>query len=81
MRAMPNKVRSLLPGGAECLVIVTSRDALAGLVTRDGARALDLDLLPHADEVALLRKAPQLWRLAQDGAHGQKGLSRDDGLG
>ena len=49
------QVRSLLPGGAECLVIVTSRDALAGLVAREGAHALDLDLLPHADGVALLR--------------------------
>jgi len=37
------------------MVVVTSRDALAGLVARDGARRLDLDLLPAADAVALLR--------------------------
>jgi tetratricopeptide (TPR) repeat protein len=35
--------------------VVTSRDALAGLVATDGARRLDLDLFPLADAVALLR--------------------------
>lgn len=49
------QVRPLLPGAAGCRVVVTSRDALAGLVARDGARRLDLDLLPMADAVALLR--------------------------
>jgi tetratricopeptide (TPR) repeat protein len=34
---------------------VTSRDTLAGLVARDGARRLDLDALPSPDAVALLR--------------------------
>ena len=34
---------------------MTSRDSLAGLVARDGAVRLDLDLLPMADAVALLR--------------------------
>jgi tetratricopeptide (TPR) repeat protein len=36
-------------------VVVTSRDALTGLVARDGARRLDLDLLPPQDAVSLLR--------------------------
>ena len=36
-------------------MVVTSRDALAGLVARDGARRLDLDLLPLPDAVGLLR--------------------------
>ena len=49
------QVRPLLPGAAGCRVVVTSRNALAGLVARDGARRLDLDLLPMADAVALLR--------------------------
>ena len=34
---------------------MTSRDALAGLVARDGAARLDLDVLPLADAVTLLR--------------------------
>ena len=35
--------------------VVTSRDTLAGLVARDGARRLDLDVLPLSDAVGLLR--------------------------
>ncbi|GIJ61824.1 AfsR/SARP family transcriptional regulator [Virgisporangium aurantiacum] len=49
-------VRPLLPGTGSCAVVVTSRDRLAGLVARDGATRLDLDLLPEADAVALLRQ-------------------------
>jgi tetratricopeptide (TPR) repeat protein/transcriptional regulator with XRE-family HTH domain len=49
------QVRPLLPGAPACLAVVTSRDSLAGLVARDGARRLDLDLLPLADAVGLLR--------------------------
>ncbi|MCA1673826.1 MAG: AfsR family transcriptional regulator, partial [Actinobacteria bacterium] len=49
------QVRPLLPGSPSCLVVVTSRDSLAGLVARHGARRLELDLLPAEDAVALLR--------------------------
>jgi DNA-binding SARP family transcriptional activator/tetratricopeptide (TPR) repeat protein len=49
------QVRPLLPGMGSCVAVVTSRDSLAGLVARDGARRLDLDLLPPADAVGLLR--------------------------
>ncbi len=49
------QVRPLLPGAPGCRVLITSRDALTGLVARDGARRLDLDLLPQEDAVALLR--------------------------
>jgi DNA-binding SARP family transcriptional activator/Tfp pilus assembly protein PilF len=49
------QVRPLLPGEPACAVVVTSRDALTGLVARDGARHLDLDLLPLQDAAGLLR--------------------------
>ncbi|MGH3157312.1 MAG: BTAD domain-containing putative transcriptional regulator, partial [Streptosporangiaceae bacterium] len=49
------QVRPLLPGTPGCVAVVTSRDSLAGLVARDGAQRLDLDLLPSGDAVALLR--------------------------
>jgi len=48
------QVRPLLPGTPGCAVLVTSRDALAGLVARDGAARLDLDLLPLGEATALL---------------------------
>jgi len=53
--ASAEQARPLLPGDPACAVVVTSRDALSGLVARDGARRLDLDLLPQPDAVALLR--------------------------
>jgi DNA-binding SARP family transcriptional activator len=49
-----DQVRPLLPGTPGCAAVVTSRDALAGLVARDGATRLDLDLLPLDEAVALL---------------------------
>ncbi|MEO3925087.1 tetratricopeptide repeat protein [Micromonosporaceae bacterium B7E4] len=50
------QVRPLLPGTGSCLVVVTSRDSLAGLVAVDGAHRLDLDLLAPAEAVSLLRR-------------------------
>lgn len=49
------QVRPLLPGTSSCLVVVTSRDTLPGLVSRDGARRMNLDLLPEAQALSLLR--------------------------
>ena len=49
------QVRPLLPGTTSCAALVTSRDSLVGLVARDGARRLDLDLLGPAAAVGLLR--------------------------
>jgi DNA-binding SARP family transcriptional activator len=53
--ASEEQARPLLPGARGCAAVVTSRDALAGLVARDGALRLELDLLPPGDAVGLLR--------------------------
>jgi len=48
-------VRPLLPGSATCMVVVTSRDSLAGLVAADGAQRIQLDVLAESDGINLLR--------------------------
>ena len=50
----PDQVRPLLPGGPGCRVVVTGRDRLSGLVARDGADLLDLDVLSPAEAHLLL---------------------------
>lgn len=43
------QVRPLLPGGSKCVVVVTSRTEMTGLLVREGARRIGLDLLDEAD--------------------------------
>jgi DNA-binding SARP family transcriptional activator/tetratricopeptide (TPR) repeat protein len=50
------QVRPLLPGGPGCVVVVTSRDSLGGLVARDGAQHLTLDVLAAEEAAALLSR-------------------------
>jgi DNA-binding SARP family transcriptional activator len=50
------QVRPLLPGSTGCLAIVTSRNRLAGLVARDGASRISLDVLRPDESVELLRR-------------------------
>jgi tetratricopeptide (TPR) repeat protein len=52
----PGQVRPLLPGSPGCLVLVTSRSAMTGLVISQGAARIGLDLLSPGEAAALLRK-------------------------
>ncbi|WP_284581978.1 BTAD domain-containing putative transcriptional regulator [Streptomyces sp. 2P-4] len=49
-----DQVRPLFPGSSECLVLVTSRDSLAGLVAREGATPLPLRTLEPAEAQEVL---------------------------
>ena len=50
------QVRPLLPGGGNCFVLVTSRDSLAGLVVREGAYRIDLDVLGMDEAIDLIKR-------------------------
>ncbi|MEU6730876.1 helix-turn-helix domain-containing protein [Nonomuraea wenchangensis] len=64
--ATTDQVRALLPGNAGCLVLVTSRHRLGGLVARDGARHIALGALTPAESAALLAAAVGVERMAAE---------------
>jgi hypothetical protein len=64
--ATVGQVRPLLPGNSECLVLVTSRSRLSGLIARDGARRLTLDMLSDDEAVKLLRAITASYRGEDD---------------
>jgi prophage DNA circulation protein len=56
----------LLPGAPTCLVVVTSRNQLTGLVAAHGAHLLDLDLLSVAEAGELLAQRLGAQRVAAE---------------
>lgn len=67
-----DQVRPLLPGSSGCLVIVTSRNELTGLVAVEGAHPLTVDLLTAAEAHNLLASHLGTSRLQEDpGAVGE----------
>jgi tetratricopeptide (TPR) repeat protein/DNA-binding SARP family transcriptional activator len=52
--ASPDQVRPLLPASPGCMVVVTGRERMGGLVAMHGARQLTLDVLTPDDALELL---------------------------
>jgi DNA-binding SARP family transcriptional activator/tetratricopeptide (TPR) repeat protein len=50
------QVRPLLPGSPDCLVVVTSRNQMAGLVAAEGATLITLDVLSDAEAHQMLAR-------------------------
>ncbi|MGW1084814.1 BTAD domain-containing putative transcriptional regulator [Streptomyces sp. NPDC002596] len=48
------QIRPLLPGGTDCVTVVTSRNRLEGLIASDAARPVPLNVLGSPDSTALL---------------------------
>ena len=61
------QVRPLLPGSSGCLVVVTSRNDLAGLVATEGAQPFNLDVLSTVEARQLLAHRLGNDRLAAEG--------------
>ncbi|VVJ20519.1 Transcriptional regulator [Amycolatopsis camponoti] len=66
--ATVGQVRPLLPGSSECLVLVTSRSSLSGLVARDGARRLSLRVLSEDEATELIQRITSGYRDQDDTA-------------
>jgi tetratricopeptide (TPR) repeat protein len=64
--ASVSQVRPLLSGHARCMLLTTSRNNLAGLVSRDGARRIELALFSPDHAVLLLRSLLSRFRAGDD---------------
>ncbi|MET9695331.1 BTAD domain-containing putative transcriptional regulator [Streptomyces sp. NPDC006529] len=65
------QVRPLLPGGSECVTVVTSRHRLRGLIASDAARPVPLDVLGPQDGTDLLAAV-----LGPDRVHAEPAAAR-----
>jgi tetratricopeptide (TPR) repeat protein len=71
-----DQVRPLLPAAPRSLVLVTSRNRLAGLVATDGAQPLPLDLLTAGDARELLTLRVGAGRVAAEPAAADRLVDR-----
>lgn len=62
----PGQVRPLLPGNPGCTVVITSRNRLGGLIAKDGAQRLTLDVLDPQTAVDLLSRLLGAQRVARE---------------
>ena len=53
----PDQLRPLLPPSPSCVVLITSRDLLAGMVAAEGAQLLTLDVLAPGEALELLGRS------------------------
>ena len=70
------QVRPLLPGSPHCMVVVTSRNRLPGLVALDDAYPVELDLLTADDAVRLLGRRIGGHRVAAEPAAARRLVDR-----
>jgi tetratricopeptide (TPR) repeat protein len=64
--ATAGQIRPLLPGAPNCLVVITSRTRMSGLVAREGAHRVSLETLSQTASVQLLRAVLTAYRTSDD---------------
>ena len=74
------QVRPLLPGSPDCMVVITSRSQLTGLVAAEGARLLSLDVLSGTEARELLAGRLGEGRVAAEPAAAGELILRSSGL-
>jgi DNA-binding SARP family transcriptional activator/tetratricopeptide (TPR) repeat protein len=74
------QVRPLLPGSPGCMVVITSRSQLTGLVAAEGARLLSLDVLSGTEARELLAGRLGEDRVAAEPAAAGELILRSSGL-
>jgi DNA-binding SARP family transcriptional activator len=75
-----DQVRPLLPGSPGCMVVITSRSQLAGLVAAEGARPLPLDVLSLTEATELLAARLGEERIAAEPAAAAELIRQSAGL-
>ncbi|WP_225846908.1 tetratricopeptide repeat protein [Streptomyces sp. HPF1205] len=64
--ATAGQIRPLLPGAPNCLVVITSRTRMSGLVAREGAYRVSLETLSQSASVQLLRTVLAAYRTSDN---------------